>query len=115
MRRSDGLHRPPDNLLEAIPDDLTQEHVFPVLDRKGARIERIVSQGQASPPGFWYDQDQDEWVAVLVGSAGLRFEDCPEILELRPGDHVLISAHRRHRVEWTDATRPTIWLAVHLS
>jgi cupin 2 domain-containing protein len=104
-----------DNLLDAIPDDSTQEQVFPLVAAKGARIERIVSRGQASPPGFWYDQDLDEWVALLAGSAGLCFEDEPGILELRPGDHVLIPAHRRHRVEWTDAARPTIWLAVHFS
>lgn len=114
MHKSDVREGQPGNLFEAMPDDLTQEHVSPLLEGKGARIERIVSQGQASPPGFWYDQDADEWIAVLAGSAGLRFEDRQDILELRPGDHVLIGAHRRHRVEWTDATRPTIWLAVHL-
>jgi len=115
MDRFDPLSGPMDNLLEAIPDDLTQEQVFPLLEAKGARIERIVSHGQASPPGFWYDQDLDEWVALLAGSAGLCFEDEQGILELRPGDHVLIPAHRRHRIAWTDATRPTIWLAVHFS
>lgn len=105
----------PGNLFEPSPADATVEDVRTLVEAKGARIERIVSRGQASPPGFWYDQAEDEWVAVLVGSAGLRFEDAPEVLELRPGDHVLIRAHRRHRVEWTDATGPTIWLGIHLS
>jgi cupin 2 domain-containing protein len=75
------------------------------------RIERIVSRGQASPPGFWYDQDQDEWVTVLVGRARLDIEG-RGIVELGPGDHVHLPAHLRHRVEWTDPGRMTVWLAV---
>ncbi len=103
------------NLLDAIPDDSTQEQVFPLVAGRGTRIEKIVSRGKASPPGFWYDQDLHEWVAVLAGAAGLRLEGEPDILEMRPGDYILIEAHRRHRVEWTAATEPTIWLAVHFS
>jgi cupin 2 domain-containing protein len=79
----------------------------------GVRIERIVSQGQASPPGFWYDQPQNEWVIVLAGGAGLRFEDEAGERVLGAGDYVFIAAHRRHRVEWSAATAPTVWLAVH--
>ena len=77
------------------------------------RIERIVSMGQASPSGFWYDQDRAEWVLVVSGSAGLLFEDETEPHVLGPGDWVHIAAHRRHRVLWTDAKNPTVWLAVH--
>jgi cupin 2 domain-containing protein len=43
----------------------------------------------------------------------LRFEDEPEPRLLRPGDYLLIPAYRRHRVEWTDPTQPTVWLALH--
>jgi cupin 2 domain-containing protein len=90
------------------------EEQFATLVAGGqARIERIVSSGQASPPGFWYDQDEAEWVVLLTGAAGLRFADEAETRVLRPGDHLLISAHRRHRVEWTDAQQLTVWLAVH--
>jgi len=79
-----------------------------------ARVERIVSRGHASPPDFWYDQEEAEWVLVVAGRARLRFQ--PErTLELGPGDHVLIPPHQRHRVEWTDPARDTIWLAVFLS
>ena len=84
-----------------------------LLERPGLRIERIVSTGQASPQGFWYDQPNDEWVVLLSGSAGLRFEDEVEIHSLQPGDWLLIPASRKHRVEWTDATQPSVWLAVH--
>ncbi len=81
----------------------------------GARIERIVSSGQASPAGYWCDQEQTEWVILLSGSAGLLFEgeDAPRIL--RPGDYVEIPARLRHRIKWTDATEPTVWLAVHVN
>ena len=79
---------------------------------KGARIERIVSQGQASPPGFWYDQDRHEFVAVLSGSARLLIEGEEEPRKLGPGDWIVLPAHCRHRVEWTDPMQPTVWLAV---
>ena len=88
------------------------EQVVDLLTRGGVRIERIVSTGQSSPPGFWYDQDEAEWVLLLSGAAGLRFEDEDETRELRPGDHTFIEAHRRHRVEWTTAGELTVWLAV---
>lgn len=76
-------------------------------------VERIVSQGHASPGGFWYDQEQHEWVIVLKGKATLRFEADDKLLEMGPGDYLNIPAHKRHRVEWTTPEEPTIWLAVH--
>jgi cupin 2 domain-containing protein len=83
-----------------------------LLRRPGLRIERIVSTGQCSPPDFWYDQAEGEWVAVLQGEAKLRFADEPATRHLRAGDFVDIAPHRRHRVEWTPAGQTTIWLAV---
>ena len=103
--------RSPANLFDAIPCHLSEELVTTLLDAGTVRIERIVSHGHASPPDFWYDQDQDEWVMVLRGAARLRFED--RTLEMKPGDFVNIPAQRRHRVEWTAPDEPTIWLAVH--
>nr|WP_245291268.1 cupin domain-containing protein [Methylobacterium aquaticum] len=79
------------------------------------RIERIVSTGQASPPGFWYDQPWDEWVVLLSGGAGLHLHGETEPRRLAPGDHLLIPARLRHRVAWTSPDVPTIWLAVHLA
>ena len=102
------------NIFEDVPEGpLDEERLTELLAAPGLRIERIVSTGQASPPGFWYDQDWAEWVLVLAGSAGLLFEDEAEPRVLGPGDHVLIPAHARHRVAWTDPGRPTVWLAVH--
>jgi cupin 2 domain-containing protein len=84
-----------------------------LLVRRSVRIERIVSSGHASPPGFWYDQAWNEWVIVLRGSAGLRLEDEAEVRSLEAGDYVFIPARRRHRVDWTSESEPTVWLAVH--
>lgn len=102
-----------DNLFSPLPTPGAQEHFEALLARPGLRIERIVSHGQASPPGFWYNQAQGEWVVLLAGSAGLRLEHEPAERVLRPGDFVKIPAHCRHRVEWTDSTQATVWLAVH--
>ena len=100
------------NLLSPLPDADAAECVDTLLTRRGLRIERIVSRGQASPPGFWYNQTEAEWVIVLAGSARLRFADEAEPRVLGPGDWVEIPPHRRHRVEWTDPAVPTVWLAI---
>lgn len=76
-------------------------------------FERIVSHGHATPPGKWYDQPRDEWVVLLTGAARLRFEGDDDVVELGPGDAMLIPAHCRHRVEWTTPDRESVWLALH--
>src|SRR5215467_5545736 len=100
------------NVLAEIPENLSDELIQTLLNTSSVRIERIVSLGHASPEGFWYDQEDGEWVLLLKGRARLRFEG-EEPIELRPGSFANIPAHRRHRVEWTDPDRPTVWLAVH--
>lgn len=89
------------------------ERVETLLRRPGVRVERIVSRGHRSPEGFWYDQDESEWVLVVEGAAVLRFEGRAEPLRMGAGDHVDIPAHVRHRVEWTDPDRDTVWIAVY--
>ena len=101
------------NLFASLPAGREGEQTTELVANANLRIERIVSTGQASPPGFWYDQDWAEWVLLLAGSAGLLFEDEAEPRVLQPGDYLLIPAHRRHRVAWTDTEHPTVWLAVH--
>jgi cupin 2 domain-containing protein len=100
------------NLLRDLPDARVAEITEALVARPGLRIERITSFGQASPAGFWYDQDESEWVLLVAGAARLRFEDEAEARQLGPGDWVEIDARRRHRVEWTDPVQPTVWLAV---
>ncbi|MCE5245184.1 MAG: cupin domain-containing protein [Syntrophobacteraceae bacterium] len=99
------------NIFSDLPD--SSEEIFETLvSSKGVRIERIVSSGQASPEGFWYDQDESEWVVLLQGRAALRTDGSDEVIGLEPGDAVNIPAHLRHRVEWTDPDVKTVWLAV---
>ena len=99
-----------ENLLKNLPRELPEELVSVLAESGGTRIERIVSAGHASPEGFWYDQGQNEWILLVSGSAVLEFED--RKVELLSGDHLLIPAHQRHRIESTSSTEKTIWLAV---
>ena len=102
------------NLFDGLPaKPETTERLETLLAKPGLRIERIVSTGQASPPGFWYEQAEAEWVLLVSGEAHLRFEDETEARRLRPGDWLSIEPRRRHRIEWTLADAPTVWLAVH--
>lgn len=101
---------PSANLFAGVPDSLPEEMFETLAESEHVRIERIVSQGHASPADYWYDQEEHEWVLLLQGRAELRFED--ELLPLAPGDYVNIPAHRRHRVESTSAEEQTVWLAV---
>ncbi|MGB9194157.1 MAG: cupin domain-containing protein, partial [Azonexus sp.] len=93
----------------------TDEQFSDLLKRPDLRIERIVSTGQCSPPGFWYDQPDGEWVLLIQGEARLRLADEAAARHLKAGDFVDIAPHRRHRVDWTTPEQPTIWLAIHYS
>ncbi|MDR3551801.1 MAG: cupin domain-containing protein [Clostridia bacterium] len=97
--------------LFTLPEYLPEQELTEPLCGGETRIERIVSCGQHSPEGFWYDQAEDEWVALLAGSATLLFADTG-LAELRAGDCLLIGAHRRHRVERTSTRPPCVWLCV---
>lgn len=101
------------NIFLEIPESMKDEIFETLLKTDHFRLERIVSSGQSTPPGKWYDQDTNEWVILLSGSAGLLFEGQTEELVMYPGDYVHIPAHQRHRVKWTDKNRKTVWLAVH--
>ena len=107
-----GRERLVNNLFANLPTHLPEELVEILVQNNGLRVERIVSTGHASPEGFWYDQDQHEWVLVLTGRAKLLFEGDDQPVEMGPGDWINIPAHRKHRVEWTTSDEPTVWLAV---
>ncbi len=100
------------NIYKNIPESIPDELIETIAETENIRIERIISNGHASPSGSWYDQDKDEYVLLLKGSAGLFFEGEEKTVKMRPGDYVDIPAHVRHRVEWTDSDKETIWLAV---
>ena len=99
-----------DNLFAELPSMLPEELIEKLIDTPDVRIERIISTGHASSPGFWYDQSENEWVVVLRGEAILEFVE--ETRTMRPGDYVFIPAHCKHRIVGTSADEPTVWLAV---
>ncbi|MEA9393511.1 cupin domain-containing protein [Acerihabitans sp. TG2] len=104
------------NMFSDFPDGAVSreaETFEALLTQPGVRIERIISTGQSSTPDFWYCQPQNEWVMVIQGSAALRLENEAGERVLKAGDFVNIPAFCKHRVEWTDTTEKTIWLAVH--
>jgi cupin 2 domain-containing protein len=101
------------SLFKDIPADLAEELFESICSTENVKIERIVSKGHSSPEGFWYDQDRNEFVLIVQGSAGLQIEGEDDILTLNAGDYLNVGSHVRHRVEWTDPSRETIWLAVH--
>ena len=104
------------NIFANIPTDLPKELtelLCESCEKSNLRIERIVSRGQSSPEGFWYDSDKSEWVMLLKGSAAILFEDNPAPLELQPGDYLNIPAHTKHRVERTPDNEDSVWLAIH--
>ncbi len=102
------------NLLELIPDRGPDEIIDILASADGVRLERIISNGQASPDGFWYDQNEAEWVMVLAGRARLRLEDENSDRDLVAGDSLYLPPHCRHRITWTDPDRPTVWLALFI-
>jgi cupin 2 domain-containing protein len=106
------------NLFANIPATLPAELSEKLLRAGELRIERIVSRGHVSPPDFWYDQAEHEWVLLLQGAARLQLIDSNEqerIIGLKAGDYLHLAAHQRHRVEWTTPDADTIWLAVFYS
>ena len=101
------------NIYDFIPEALPEELFTTVLRGGNFRVERIVSKGHSTPSDQWYDQELNERVLLLTGSAGLLFEDEDKPRELKPGDYLNIPAHRRHRIIWTDSTEYTVWLTIH--
>lgn len=102
------------NIYQLAPLLPNQELFEVLLTTPNILIERIVSTGQSTPDGQWYDQDRDEWVILLQGQAQLSYED-GRIVELLPGNYLHLPAHQKHRVEATSSNPPCIWLAVHFS
>ena len=100
------------NIFSGIKNQSSEEIFETIIKANQFKIERIISNGLSTDKKKWYDQDVDEWVILLKGSAGLLFESNNEEIIMKPGDYVNIPAHQKHRVEWTDANEETIWLAV---
>lgn len=101
------------NIFNNIPTNLDEEVFESLLETPDLKLERIISKAHKTAPGQWYDQQQDEWVILLQGNAGILIEGDERPHEVLPGDYLLLPAHKKHRVEWTAADTETIWLALH--
>ena len=101
------------NIFAEIPKNIPDELFQILVASEGIKIERIISRGHCSPKNFWYDQEKNEFVMLLKGSAVLSFEGEKNVMHMKPGDYINISAHRRHRVECTAPDEDAVWLAVH--
>ncbi len=101
------------NIFKKIPKEIPDEIFQEILSTDKLKIERILSKGHASPKGGWYDQNTNEWIILLKGKAKLAFKESKTPIELTPGDYINIPSHVKHRVEWTDPSQETIWLAIH--
>lgn len=100
------------NLFENIPSSIPEELFEEIDSADDVKIERIISDGHKSPPGFWYDQDKNELVFLLSGYGVIEFENSRKV-KLNPGDYLKINAHEKHRVAETSNSTKTIWLAIH--
>ncbi|MDR0361135.1 MAG: cupin domain-containing protein [Planctomycetota bacterium] len=101
--------------ISADPLDATDEEMFEdilVMAPGEVAVERIFSEGQASPDGFWYDQSWDEWVMIMTGGAVLELKDPEKEVKMGPGDWVYLPANCVHRVKSTE--KKTLWLAIHV-
>jgi hypothetical protein len=59
------------NLLTSLPSLGDAEVTESLITEHGIRLQRIISFGQVSPEGLWYDQKEAEWVMLLTGHARL--------------------------------------------
>lgn len=99
------------NIFDNFPKNDDREFIEEILSTKDFKLERIISEGHISPPNYWYDQDKNEFVLLLKGKAELSFDN-GEKFELNPGDYMIINAHQKHRVDWTDPNQKTFWLTI---
>mgnify|MGYP000565376680 CR=1 FL=1 len=98
------------NIFENIIVDKNKEQFFELLKHENVRVEKIVSNGQTTPSQEWYDQDENEFILLLEGDAVIEFKD--KEVTLLKGDYLIIEKHIRHRVKYTNTSKPTVWLAV---
>ncbi len=99
------------NILKNIPKSLPNELFEKILQSKNCKIERIISKGHVTPKEKWYDQNENEWIILIKGSAELLLEN-NKTIKMQEGDYINIPAHTKHRLEKTDPKKETIWLAV---
>jgi cupin 2 domain-containing protein len=100
------------NLFEDIRFPTGNAELFEIIRNDKVRIERIISTGQTTPEGEWYDQDEDEFVVLMQGQARIKYQEGNELL-LTAGDYVMIPSHTRHRVSYTSEEPCCVWMAIY--
>jgi cupin 2 domain-containing protein len=100
------------NIFENILTDAENERIEVIANNENIVIERIISYGNVTPEGYWYNQDKNEWVLLLTGEAKLEFRD-NKTVDLKAGDYIMIAAHQEHRVVYTSKEPNCVWLAFH--
>lgn len=98
------------NLFKIPVSQSDDEQIEVLFEDSSVRVERIISMGQISPAGFWYQQEEDERVAILQGEAILRVQD--SFVHLLQGDTYFLPALLKHRVEFTSKDPACIWLCL---
>ena len=86
------------------------EEITTLFENEKIKIEKIKSFGNVSPDGFWYCQEQDEWVMLTQGKAQLQYQD--SFADICTGEHMLIPAGKKHRVSYTSDDAE--WLCVFI-
>lgn len=100
------------NIFKDLPSATMEEVFETIVDKKGVRIERITSLGQATPKGEWLKDKKNEWVILIKGKAKLTFRDTKKVVTMNPGDHLFIASGVSHRVDWTSPKEKSVWVAV---
>jgi cupin 2 domain-containing protein len=99
------------NIFNELPKFPQSKEIIDILvESNNIRIEKIVSTGQSSPDVFWYEQEENEFVLLLNGTAELEFED--KTIKMKAGDYLLIPSKQKHRVKSTSRTEHSVWLTV---
>ena len=97
------------NIFSNISSNTKDEILETLVRNESCKIERIISNTHSTEKNKWYDQDKNEFVLLLKGSAELLFFP-NELIKLKEGDYLIIPSHKKHRVEKT--AEETIWLTV---
>lgn len=100
------------NIYNGFDDSVKKEAEEILFTADNARLVRIKSVGHTSPEGFWYEQEEDEWVMVAGGVGEIEWSG-GEKVRLEAGDCLFIPAFKKHRVSYTSDDPPCIWLAVY--
>ncbi|MDR2007096.1 MAG: cupin domain-containing protein [Acidaminococcales bacterium] len=100
------------NIFECFQGNNGKEITEELFRLKEGRVARIISTGQKSAPGFWYEEKEDEWVIVLLGEGEIEWPDGRRKF-LKAGDWLFLPALEKHRVAYTSACPPCVWLAVY--